>query len=388
MNVRLVDARTGEALWAELYDRELSQIFAVQAEIADHIAAVLAPGRPNRSSPAAPRSLEAYNLYLLGRFHWGKFTPDDEVKAREYYQQAVALDSTYAAAWAGLASVDLVLGGAPLAVTPARYAIPSAEHAAARALALDSAVGEAYHTLGLSLAWFDHDWANAEQVLRLGAEHAPNDPFAHGAYGWYLRLVGRFDEAWAQTARAVALDPLNWLFHQNAAYHLYLFRRYPQALDRCRRVNELLEDQCSGTEARVYLQQGQPLQAVKRLEHSLGSSDTRPGNPLLGYAYARAGRDRDARRELAGLQHRRDRGLASPADLALVHLGLGETHRALELLEEAAAERPSASMLLAFIGVDPLWDPLRGRPRFQAVLQRVGLAQRLVTSGETRGTSP
>jgi TolB-like protein/Tfp pilus assembly protein PilF len=375
ITAQLIDVKTDSHLWSESYDRDLSDIFAIQTDIAEQIAraleTTLTPVERENIERKPTEDLETYNLYLLGRFQWNKFSEDGVKKARAYYEQAIARDSSFARAYAGLADVYLVLGGLGLYDTPPKEVIPKAKSAAQRAIALDPNLGEAHGSLGLFYLWFEGDWAAAEHQLKRGIEVDPNSALAHTDYSHYLTAVGRHEQAIREVRRALELDPVSPLIYENAAGASHNARRFDEALDYCQRSLQLNPDfdPTHRMAGKIYLQKGMYDEAISAFVAGHRMSD-----PLLGHAYGRAGRSAEAMQILRELEERRKRDLASAADLAVIHLGLGDHAEALRYLEAALDESSSTGTALpAYLKVDPIWDPIRPDPRFTALLERMGL---------------
>jgi len=379
ITAQLIEVDTDSHLWSETYDRKLDDIFAIQTDIAEQIAraleTTLTPVERENIERKPTEDVEAYNLYLLGRFQWNKFTEEGVAKARAYYEQAIARDSSYARAYAGLADVYLVLGGAGLRVLPPKEAIPKAKSAAQRAIALDPNIGEAHGSLGLVYTWFELDWAAAERQLERGIEVDPNSALAHADYAHFLSVVGRHEQAIREVERAIELDPVSPLMYQNAASHFYFARRFDEALEYSQRALELNSDYSPAhwMAGQIYVQMGLYEEAIA----AFANGDAALVVPLLGHAYGQAGRRVEAEQILQELEKQQNRDHVSAGDLALIHLGLGEHEEALRYLEAALDESSVSSVtgtrVPAYLKVDPIWDPIRSDPRFAALLEKIGL---------------
>lgn len=375
ITLRLVDVESGYELWGQTYDRGLGDVFEVQAEIAREVLGALrgelagAP-QPIRSSTADP---EAYNLYLRGRYHWYRRTPADFQKAIGYFEQAVARDPAYALAYTGLADAYILLGAYDYGVLPPREAYPRARAALARALELDPASAEAHAGLGDVLLTYDWDWQGAEREFRRALELNPGYAPAHHWYALDLMVLGRPGEALAAIRRARELEPLSLVMTTGMARILYFARDYPASVAEYRRA---LEMDSTFVTARLglglaLLQDGKPEEAIGEYRAALRLL----GVPhpaavaLLAHAQARHNQQEEARAALAQLMARSEDHYLPPEYVALVHLGLGDREQTLTWLERAYQNRSGS---LAFIGIEPLLDPLRGDPRFQALQRRVG----------------
>src|SRR5262245_2782271 len=242
VNVQLINALTDAHLWADTYDRQLTDIFAVESEIAKMIAETLQAkltGSEKALIAAQPTSdTTAYDLYHKGRSLWEKRSGDNLAKAIAFYEQAIARDPKYALAYAGLANSYVLL---PLYFSvPQREAMAKAREAALKALQLDPNLAEAHNALGKILNFDDLDLVGAERELQRAIELQPNNATAHQWYGnGPLDSLGRFDEAIAETKRAVELDPLSPFINTDRAYSLYSARRYDEAMAQAKKTVEL-----------------------------------------------------------------------------------------------------------------------------------------------------
>ena len=242
VNVQLVNALTDAHLWAETFDRKLTDIFAVESEIAKTIADTLQTklsGSEQRAIAARPtESTEAHQLYLKGRFFWNKRTGNDLKKSIDYFQQAIAADPNYALAYAGVADAYVFLPGYT-AGAPRDY-YPKAMAAAKKALELDDTLAEAHTTLALALWYYDFDFSQANREFQRAIELNPNYATGHQQYGNNtLSALGRFDEAIAEGKRAVELDPLSLVINADLGMNYYYARRYDEAITQLRKTLEM-----------------------------------------------------------------------------------------------------------------------------------------------------
>lgn len=372
VTAQLTDAATGFTIWAETYDREISDIFTMQDEISRRIVTAL---RVRLDRPVAARlpstsSAEAYDLFLKGRYFWNQRSGTALVRAKSYFTQAVAVDSGYADAYSGLADVEIAPG-------PGRPAerFERAKAAASRAIALDPTLPEAHLSMGWISMWYDRRWADAEEHFRQAIELNPRLPWAIAWYAGYLAAVGRLEESLPLIKRAQALDPLNHVRATYVGMH-YLWLRQPDAAaSHFRQTLEFQPDfyMAHWGLARVYLDQGRYRQALAELQYDGGDFTGlhRPG--LLGYANGKAGNVAAARRVLSELKASASRGdYVPPVDVALVHIALGEHEQALDALERIIDDRGARIFI-----VDPIFDPLRAAPRFMQIVERLGLSKTL-----------
>jgi adenylate cyclase len=334
----------------------------------------LSPPEDHDLSRRPIKSLRAYDLYLLGRHHWHRFTQVDTEKAIELYQQAIAVDPNFALAYGGLAAAYLTISGPGVPGLPARVGIPKVRASAEKALLLDPNTVFGGVSLGFVHAWYDLDWEKAGRLFSRIVGANPGSSEAHEAYAMYLSTRGMQDEAMQHMEVAIDLDPLWPIYSVNAAEILYMSRKFDESSEYCRRALELDPSFAWAhiQMAMARIQKGEYEQAIDQIEDRV---DPRfPwGAQFLGYAYAKSGRNANALQVLGRLESLLEEGFASAANLALVHLGLGEENQALDHLEVALDEQPPGSTALAYLGVEPAWDPLRSHERFQQVLARIGM---------------
>jgi serine/threonine-protein kinase len=370
----LVDVETDEHLWSETYDRELTDIFAIQMDVALQIAAALRAELSHdeqariRREPTA--NVHAYQLYLQGRFWNTRYTPQSFQRGVEYYQQAIAADPQFALAHSALAQAyaEMAISGIVKEAEP----IKRARAAVTRALAIDNSLGDAHAVSGLIKFSQDFDWAAAEQEFKLALELSPGSADVYDHYGWLLGSMCRFDEALRMVRRAHELDPL--VHRTDVASMLLRAGQFAAALDAAKQAVDFDPD-----DARAYavlgwahLKLGEAAEGIALLEQAVAKA---PENMMflaqLGEALALAGetaRARDILRQLEDLSHERH---VSPYHFAYVHTGLGELDRAMDWLERAYVDRGGS-----IYGVKGsfLFTPLREHPRFVALLTKMNLA--------------
>lgn len=369
VTAQLIHAASDRHLWAENYDRELEDVFAVQEEIARAIAGALSvellagAGEPVFATTAP----EVYRLYLRARHHMGRRTGRDVSRAVEFFDSAVSLDPDYAPAWAGLATGHIL--ASQYTGAPPREALAEGRTVARRALALDPTLGEAHGVVGFVEMHLDYDWVEAEDAFHRAVEVQPGDPLVHHFHAGFLLARGRFDEARAAWRRATELDPVSAIIAFNAAFPDLYQGRLERALAQYRRVLELGPgfDWFRTWIGAVHLQREEYGRAVAVMERSGSSNSHAMG--YLGYAYGRAGSEEEARALIRRLSDP-DGGLYNAHSVGMIHLGLGDTERALDWLERAYEDRNTHIVEAA---VRPELQVLRGHPRFEALLERTGL---------------
>jgi len=374
ISAKLLDARHDRYLWAQSYERDLTDVLTLQGElalaIAGQIGARLSPGERQRLATEKPVRPDAYEAYLRGRYEWNRRTKESLSQAAVQFRRAIALDSTYPAAYAGLADVYVILDA--YAGTPAGESFPRAKEAALRALALDDGLAEAHAALARVRLHYERDLPGAAAEFQRAIECNPGYATAHHGYSIYLRDVGRFDDAVAEAERARSLDPISPIINANLGDTYFYARRYDKAVAQHRKTLLLAPD---FGPAHLYLGSaleragrfGEALAEIRRARSIVG--DSAYGLAALGFTAARsgdAGSARTALRELTALQ---EVGRAPAADAALVALGLGEREEALAWLQKAYERRDALNNL----GVDPRFDGLRGDTRFTRLLAALGL---------------
>jgi serine/threonine-protein kinase len=372
----LVDAASGRHLWAETYDRELDDLFAIQGDVALRIAEALrgeltADERARVGVPPTG-NLHAYQLYLQGRLSYGRYTPDGIRQGIRYFERAIAEDPAFALAHVGLARAYAEIANEGFAdlEPPAAYA--RARALVSTALALDDSLSEAHGIAALLAFTFDYDWEGAERGFRRAIELAPGNADAWDHYGWLLQALERWDEALRVLRRARELDPLS---HQTDLATTFLRAGMPAAaLEIAERAIEFDAGKSRGHSVRGWalIQLGRQEEGVASLERAVECS---PGSTIflgqLGQAYATTGRADEARDVLGRMREAAARRYVSPYHIAYVLTGLGEVEAALDALERAFDER---SPIIAGIRGSFLFRSLHGHPRFTALLRKMNLA--------------
>ncbi len=370
---KLIDVETDQHLWAETYDRQLSDVFSIQTDVALQIAAALRAeltrGEQTRVRKGPTQDLQAYQLFLHGRERYIKYQPEEFKRAIEYFQRAIARDPAFALAWAHTAMTyaELAENGS----MPADVAYQRASDAAAKALELDPELGAAHCTMGYVKGVYAFDWSGAEAFFKLSLELSPNTADTYALYGRLCAGLGRYDDAIALQHRANELDPL--AHRLDVITTLLRAARYDEAVAAAEVAVELDPgyDRARATLGWAYFLSGRQQQGLAELERAVSIS---PGNAMwlgqLGEAYAMAGNEARARDLLGALDEMARRAYVSSYNFAYVYAGLGELDRALDWLERAIAERtgPAYSIKGSF-----LLKPLRGHPRFRALLAQMKL---------------
>ena len=377
ITAQLTSTENGGLLWSQRYDRQLDDVFAIQDEISQTIVNTLLAGTlGGLLTPTAQRhttNVRAYSLYLKGRYDMNLRTQAGVANAIDYFTQAIAEDPDYALAYTGLAdSYALQLDYRSI---PVREGFDRAKEFAEKAIALDPTLAEPH----ASLAWrhfiYDWDWEAAARGFRRAIQLDPRYAWAHQLYGFVLSSRGQHSEALVEGHTAIELDPASVSARRSLGWSYYYARRWEPArshLERALAMNPNAEE--------TYRVLGHLLAVTGEYDESerlLREAAAMPEagtytRATLAYCLARSGQTPAARKVLDDLSAEGRSGYVSPVAFATIHLGLGEIERALDWTEAAHAERRG---WLCYIKVNPIVDPMRGHPRFDALLARMGLAE-------------
>jgi serine/threonine-protein kinase len=380
VNVRLVSVADGYQVWSAQYDRPLSDVVAVQEQIARAVVSALqvqlgagAAASFARHSTVNP---QAYDHYLRGRFFWNRGSRAAMRQAIDEFNKAISLDSNYALAYSGLADAQMISAAMLAGYLPPREGFARAKAAAQRAVALDSQLAEAYVSLGRARHLHDWDWKGAEDAFRRAIDLNPRYALAHGWYGYMLSVIlsvqGRAEEGVRQTRAAVELDPLSARLNNMHAITLRFARRYEESIEYHQRAAQL-DDRMAAAhfhKAWSYHHLGRYREALAALDTAaqLDSTFVESQMPLLGVLYVRLGRRADA---LAVLRDR-EQGSARSAwqARAYIYAALGDRERTLEALDQMFERGVDVGP--AALG-NSLFDPVRSDPRFADLLRKAGL---------------
>jgi TolB-like protein/DNA-binding winged helix-turn-helix (wHTH) protein/Tfp pilus assembly protein PilF len=377
ITAQLIQAEDDKHLWARSYEGELRDTFSLQNEVARAIATQIRT-KLNPPEDAALRNAkvvnpEAYEAYLKGRYFWNKRTGGGLTEAIRYFTKAVDADPNYARAYAGLADSYALAGDWKYGVLAPREAYPKAKAAAAKAIALDSTLGEAHISLAFCLDGFDWNWESGGREYKRGIELSPDYATGHDWYGWHLAEFGRNDEAIAEVETAVSLDPLSLIIGADLAEEFVIAHRFEEAITQSRKTMTL--DPFFGN---AHYVMGQALAQERRHKEAIAelqkAIELSPGSTAfaanLAFAYASSGRTEDALKILNGQKNRPPDAFSNAAEIALIYVSLNDKDQAMVWLEKAYAERFNPAVLMR-----PCFDPLRSDPRFQDLLRRIGLTQ-------------
>ncbi len=375
VNVQLIHAATDTHLWADTYDRKLTDIFAVESEIAKAVAerlkAKLTGTAEHVLAWRPTENQEAYQLYLKGRYFWNKRTTENLQKAIDYFEQAIRKDPAYALAYSGLADVHAVLPY--YAATPPKDDAQKALAAARKAVELDASLAEAHTSLANAFVLNLQFSASVPEFQR-AIELNPNYATAHHWYGEELQNEGRFDEALAELKRAHELDPLSLVINCVVGSTLAVAGRDDEAIEQLRKTIEMdpTFDLTHWFLGQVYEDKGQLAEAIAQYEKATQLSPDPAVQASLARAYALSGRKEKARKILESLTTASRQRYIPAYSLAVIQLSLGEKEETLRLLEKSYEDRaPFDTGAFGSLTIDRRLDPLRGEPRFEALVRKV-----------------
>jgi serine/threonine protein kinase/Tfp pilus assembly protein PilF len=377
ITTQLVNVADGYHLWSEKYDREMQDVFAIQDEISlaivDKLRIKLLGKEKAKIVKRYTEDLDAYSLYLKGRWFWNKRTEEGLKKGAEYFWQAIERDPLYALAYTGTADCYVLLGH--YAWVHPKEAYPRARVAAEKALEIDHTLAEAHASLGWILTFYDWDWAGAENEFKQALDLNPNYATCHEWYAVHLGNISRFDEAIAELKRALELDPLSLIIKAVEAHAYTWLRQYDTTIHKCRKTLEM-----DPNFLLAHLFQAWASAAKGMWEESIISAQkavTLSGESpfalwTLGTTYAMSGQENQALKILSRLDELSTQKYVSPFCKAMIYMGLGHMDQAFGYLEKAYLERES---FLATINTLPFFDSVRSDPRFKALLKRIGLVK-------------
>jgi serine/threonine-protein kinase len=373
ITAQLIDARADRHLWAETFERNSSDVLALQAELASAIASAinvqLTPVEQSRLSAAPTVNPAAHDAYLKGRFFFNRPSDENLQKAIVQFNEAVRLSPTFAPAYSGLSDV-YTWAAYNEGFIRAIDAKPRAKAAAEQAVQLDSLSAEAHTSLGVYKGWFEYDWDGCERELRRAIALNPSYAYAHDQLNQMLGIVGRFDEAIAEGQRAIALDPLSPSILEDLATTLVYAGKAAMTLELARKAAELDPTFFfpPATEGILALQTGHYREAIAKFEQARTLDAPPFVSAYLAYAHGMSGDRRRAMATLEELKNMSPGGEVAPFNLALVYLGLGDRARTFDYLEQAYA---ASSEQLVWLKIDRIYDPLRSEPRLIALMKRL-----------------
>jgi TolB-like protein/DNA-binding winged helix-turn-helix (wHTH) protein/Tfp pilus assembly protein PilF len=377
ITAQLILAAADRHLWAQSYEGDLQDTFALQQQVARSIAGQirteLTPHEEAVLKEVKRIDPDAYEAYLKGRYYWNKRTADGLKRAIGYFNTAIEKDPGYAQAYAGLADSYALAGDWEYGVLDPKEGYPRAKEAATKALQIDNTLGEAHVSLAFCLDGFDWNWEGGGNEFRQGLELSPGYATGHHWYAWHLAALGRNDEAVAEMEKARSLDPLSLVIGSDLAEELLIAHRYDEAMKQSQQTIEMdpLFALAHHMLGQVFVQKQRYNEAVVEFQKAMELS---PGNTSsasnLAYAYAVSGRRKEADKILNELKNRPEHAASNVLEIALIYVGLDDKDQAMSWLEKAYTDRFNPGALLR-----PGFDPMRSDPRFQDLLKRVGLGR-------------
>jgi tetratricopeptide (TPR) repeat protein len=359
-------------LWGKQYNQQFSDIFQVQTDISSQITqeirVQLTGEQKEQMQKNYTENVEAYRLYLKGRYYLNRRNQESFMRAVESFQQAIQMDPEYALAYAGLADCYTLL--ANWGFLPAKDAYPKAKAAAMKAISIDDSLAEAYISLATIKSSYEWKWKEAEADFLKGLQLNPNYATGHLWYSFYLLLTRRNEEALQEIEKARQLDPLSLIINANYGYTLYISRRYAEAIEAIQKTLQLDPNFAIAYQYLGYtqIQEKKYSQAVESARRSLQiAPENRTFRADLASALALNGQREEAQQILAELLS--DQDYIPPVDLAAIYMSLGDKENALRWLEAGYQTRSDP---ITYINNEPRFDPLRSDPRFQDLIRRIG----------------
>ena len=378
VSAELVDAHDNTHLWGEQYNGKLADLFSVQQEIVQQITDKLMfrlnGEEQTRLTKRFTDNIEAYQLYLKGRYYWNR-RPRGLLEGIKYFEQAIEKDPNYALAYSGLADCYAALGTWEGGTISPAEAMLKANAAALKAVEFDETLAEAHASLGYIRLHYDWNWPEAEKQFKRAIELNPRYATAHHWYAHYLMTAGQTEASLVESRRALELDPLDLIISGHQPWHYYYTRDFDRVIEICH------DNLASHPEAfwvhfelgRAYEQKRMFKEAISELTTAVSlQKDMTFAIAALGHAFAVSGQTEKAQQLLGNLKKLSNQRYVSSADIAMIYVVLGDNDQAFAWLQKAFLER---SWYLVLFRVDPRLDSLRSDPRFQALLRRVNLPQ-------------
>jgi tetratricopeptide (TPR) repeat protein len=375
ITVQLVNVIDGYTIWSNKYERNLEDYFALWDEISlaivDNLKIKLLGEERAKLVKRHTENLEAYNLYVRGRYFLDKGTEEEMEKGLDYFQQAIEEDPTYALAYVGKADCYIIL--ADTGYLSSNEAFPKARAAAEKALEMDNTLAGAHASLGYVKFKYDWDWTGAERDFKRAIEFDPNYAYAHSNYSLYLSEMGRHDEAIKEAKRGLESDPLSLDINNILGWALYLARRYDREIEQFQNLLEIDQNYwvAHWNLANAYAGKGMYDEAIVEAQKGIELSGRNSSMiATLGYIYALAERKDEAKKVLDDLLELSNQEHVSSFYVALVYTCLGQKDQAFEWLEKAYEEH---DVYLSQLKVFPLLDSLRSDARYKAILKKMNL---------------
>jgi len=386
ITAQLIQLKDQTQLWAETYERDLSDVLSVQADIAQAIAREINLAL-NLSQSTRLSDLQkgrgqvqpaAYDAYLKARFNLHQMTPAAISKSIEDFERAIQLDEKYAPAYAGLASAHALLAIAPFDFLPPREAMPKAEKAARKALELDSSFAEAHTALALVNHHYHWKWEEAAAGYELAIELNPDHADTHLWYSWLLLALGRRDAAFDEIEQTMSIvqetDPHRLVaVHTTRAAAYYFGREYQRAVEECEKAEQLDPEffMLHFIAGRAYMRLNEHAKAIAHLKQARTETGEMPlMDAALGLAYAVSGKKAETMKLAEAFKSAAKKRYIPPTYFGMLFAGLGDKDKAMMWLEKAYDDRADG---LTWLNVEPMLDEVRSDPRFQDLIRRIGL---------------
>ena len=361
----LIEPKSDDHIWLQDYKLPYNEIIGIPGEIAiqiaEHLKVFIKSEEKERIENEPTANIEAYNLYLQGRYLRNQGGKDNFDKSIEYYKRALEIDPNYALAYSGMAATytSYAWGG----TLPRSDFLPQAITYSKKALEIDNTLGEAHAELAFARMVYDWDWTAAEKGFERAIELNPNYAMAHNRYAWLLSFVGRHEEAIQESKRAHELDPLSIGIWSDIGHKYYFARDYDRAIEEYRKVLEMYPN--SGVQVSIALALSAKGLHNEAIEECL-KIDFKDWN--IGYIYGVAGKKKEAQEILDYYLELSKKEFVGPAFIAFIYIGLGEKDKAFEWLEKTYEQREA---YLDLLKVSPMFDSLRSDPRFQDLVERM-----------------
>jgi serine/threonine-protein kinase len=372
---QLVNVADGYHVWSEKYDCEMKDIFAIQDEISltivDKLRVKLLHEEKEQLMKRFTEDVEAYNLYLKGRYFWNKRTKESFRKAMEFFEQSIVEDPNFTLAYSGLADSYNLLGFYNFA--PPKEVFPKAKEAALKALKIDDTIAEAYASLAFVQLYYDWNWKDAHENFKKAVELSPGYPTAHHWYAEYLTVVGLIDEAIVEAKRALEFDPFSLIINVLLGWAFHYSYQYDHAIEQYLKTLEMDPNFAPAHFflGMTYVQKAMFEEAFEEFQKAkVLFGDSTLTNAALWHAYARRGKTDEVQKVLDELAKISQQIYVPLYYVAAVYADVGDKERAFHWLGKCFEER---EMWLAFLKVDPIWSDLRTDPRFNELLKKIGL---------------
>ncbi|HEX8845506.1 MAG TPA: winged helix-turn-helix domain-containing protein [Pyrinomonadaceae bacterium] len=373
IKLELINIKEGSQIWGEQYKRKSADIFEVQEEISQEVSGKLKlrlTGEQKRQlTKRYTEDIEAYHLYLKGRYFWNKRTGEALEMAIEFFQRAIAKDPDYALAYTGLADSYAII--AFYSNIPPKPAFEEAKKATDKALEIDDTLAEAHASLAFVKEYYEWDWKGADKEYQKAIDLNPSYATAHQWYGMYFMKLGQFEKATRELKRALRFDPRSLIISADLGLPFLFKGQYAEAVEQYRKTLEIDQDFIW---ARFFLgwtyeSSGRASEAIAEFQKAKLIDDRPEVSAMIGHTFAVSGRREEAVKILNNLEEQSKHHYISAYYIALIYAGLDDKERAFRWLEKAYSDR---NEWLVWLKVDPRFDSLRSDPRFTDLLRRIG----------------